>query len=96
VDVFISWSGDRSRAAADALRDWLPKIINAVRPWLSSADIDKGARWNVDIAAKLEAAKIGILCLTPWQPSFRLDSLRGWSPIQETSEYIRVPVMVRT
>jgi hypothetical protein len=65
MDVFISWSGERSRAAAEALRGWLPKIINAIQPWLSSADIDKGARWSTDVASRLEAAKAGIICLTP-------------------------------
>lgn len=65
MDVFISWSGTRSGAAAEALRAWLPKIINAVRPWLSSADIDKGARWGSDIAVRLESSKAGIICLTP-------------------------------
>ncbi|HEY2912415.1 MAG TPA: toll/interleukin-1 receptor domain-containing protein [Candidatus Angelobacter sp.] len=65
MDVFISWSGERSRAAAEALRGWLPKIINAIKPWLSSADIDKGARWGTDIATRLEAAKASIICLTP-------------------------------
>jgi hypothetical protein len=65
MDVFISWSGERSRAAAEALRGWLPKIINAIKPWLSSADIDKGARWSTDVATRLEAAKAGIICLTP-------------------------------
>ena len=65
MDVFISWSGERSRAAAEALRGWLPKIINAIKPWLSSADIDKGARWGTDVATRLEVAKAGIICLTP-------------------------------
>jgi TIR domain-containing protein len=65
MDVFISWSGERSRAAAEALRGWLPKIINAIKPWLSSEDIDKGARWSTDVATKLESAKAGIICLTP-------------------------------
>jgi hypothetical protein len=65
MDVFISWSGERSRAAAEALRGWLPKIINAIKPWLSSADIDKGARWGTDVATRLEAARAGIICLTP-------------------------------
>jgi TIR domain-containing protein len=65
MDVFISWSGPRSEAAAQALRNWLPKIINAVKPWLSSSDIDKGARWGAEIAVKLELAKVGIICLTP-------------------------------
>ena len=54
-----------SGAAAEALRTWLPKIINAVKPWLSSADIDKGARWSTDIAVRLESSKAGIICLTP-------------------------------
>ena len=65
MDVFISWSGKRSQAAAESLRSWLPKIINAIDPWLSSADVDKGARWATDIAMRLEAAKVGIICLTP-------------------------------
>jgi hypothetical protein len=65
MDVFISWSGERSRVAAEALRSWLPKIINAIKPWLSSADIDKGARWSTDVATRLEIAKAGIICLTP-------------------------------
>lgn len=65
MDIFISWSGKRSRAFAEALRDWLPMIINAARPFLSSSDIDKGARWSTEIASRLEKAKAGIICLTP-------------------------------
>ncbi len=65
MEVFISWSGERSRCVAEALRNWIPKIINAVVPWLSSADIDKGARWSADVASKLESSKVGIICLTP-------------------------------
>jgi hypothetical protein len=65
MDVFISWSGPRSEAVATALRNWLPKIINAIKPWLSTADIEKGARWASDLALKLETAKAGIICLTP-------------------------------
>jgi len=63
--VFISWSGARSNAAAQALRDWLPMVINALNPWLSSADIHQGARWQTDVAANLENAGAGIICLTP-------------------------------
>ena len=64
MDVFISWSGKRSHAVAQVLRDWLPMIINALNPWLSSADIDKGARWDSEVAKRLESAKAGIICLT--------------------------------
>jgi hypothetical protein len=65
MDVFISWSGKRSGAAAEALNDWLPKIINALKPWVSAADIEKGARWSTEIASRLKDSKAGIICLTP-------------------------------
>ncbi len=64
MDVFISWSGERSHAAAKVLSWWLPQVINAIKPWLST-DIDKGARWATDVASRLETAKAGIICLTP-------------------------------
>jgi len=65
MDVFISWSGSQSHHVAEALRQYLPQMINAVNPYLSSADIDAGARWATDIAGKLEQSRVGILCLTP-------------------------------
>jgi hypothetical protein len=65
MDIFISWSGPRSGAAAEALKGWLPKIVNAFKPWLSSADIEKGTRWSSEVAGRLAQAKAGIICLTP-------------------------------
>ncbi len=65
MEIFISWSGQKSGAVATALHKWLPKVVNAFRPWLSAADIDKGARWNAEVSAKLATVKAGIFCLTP-------------------------------
>ena len=65
MKVFISWSGEPSRLVAEALRGWLPQVIQAVQPWMSAADVDKGARWAAEIAGQLEGTKVGILCLTP-------------------------------
>jgi len=65
MKVFISWSGKRSKAIAEALRDWLPSVVPSVRPWLSIADIDKGTRWRDEIAEQLEQCRVGIICLTP-------------------------------
>lgn len=72
MKIFISWSGERSRLLADALRQWLPGVINAAEPWISSSDIEPGARWGPELARHLEQTKYGILCLTaenlnaPW------------------------------
>ena len=65
MKVFISWSGERSKAVAQALRDWLPNVIQAVEPWMSEADIAKGARWTLDMARELDETRVGIICLTP-------------------------------
>ena len=65
MEIFISWSGEQSKGCAEALKDWLPKVINAVKPWISSADIDKGARWGQEISERLSTARFGIICLTP-------------------------------
>ncbi len=64
MKVFISWSGQRSAAVADALRYWLPKVIQALEPWTSAEDIEKGARWRSGLASELEQSSVGIICLT--------------------------------
>ena len=64
MKVFISWSGDLSLKVASALRDWLPSVIQSLEPYVSSEDIDKGARWSTDIAKELEDSSFGILCIT--------------------------------
>ncbi|HEX8131103.1 MAG TPA: TIR domain-containing protein [Pyrinomonadaceae bacterium] len=61
--IFISWSGQRSKAVAEALETWLAQVIQAVEPWISQ-DIDKGLRWGAEIADRLERSKVGIICLT--------------------------------
>jgi hypothetical protein len=65
MKVFISWSGDRSRAVADVLRRWFPSVLQAVRPYFSPDDVAKGSRWSSDIAKELEASRVGLLVITP-------------------------------
>ncbi len=63
--VFICWGGDRSRAIALALRDWLRMVIQTVEPWMSDMDIEKGSDWLAKLREQLENSQVGILCLTP-------------------------------
>lgn len=65
MQVFISWSGERSRKIAAALRDWLPLVIQALDPWFSPEDIDKGARWLADLNSQLQQRSVALICLTP-------------------------------
>lgn len=72
MKVFLSWSGDLSRELAEALRDWIPAVLQSVKPFFTPSDIEKGARWAKDISQELEASAFGIFCLTkenlsrPW------------------------------
>jgi hypothetical protein len=65
LQVFISWSGTRSQKIAEALRDWLPLVIERPIFWLSSRDIAEGTRWAEELSEQLERSHFGILVLTP-------------------------------
>ncbi|MEJ0089077.1 MAG: hypothetical protein WDM80_04905 [Limisphaerales bacterium] len=72
MNVFISWSGNRSRAVAEMMRDWIKCVIQVSKPWISTRDIDRGALWFTEINAQLKENTVGIICLTqenknrPW------------------------------
>jgi len=71
-NVFISWSGARSKHVATALSSWLPAVLQSAKPWLSNLSIDKGARPLEEISKALDSIEVGISCLTlenlkePW------------------------------
>ena len=72
MKVFLSWSGEQSRRIAEVFKEWIPSVIQAVKPYFSPEDIAKGARWSKEISQELEESKVGILFLTkdnlgaPW------------------------------
>ena len=65
LEIFISWSGQRSKSLAIQLRDWLKAVVQRSDPWVSERDIDAGQRWNEQISARLKSTNFGIICLTP-------------------------------
>ena len=73
MSVFISWSGRKSRLAAEAFYDLLPMILTKPKTeFYLSTGIYKGADWNANLNVGLQAADFGILCVTrdnysaPW------------------------------
>lgn len=65
MKVFISWSGERSRFIAEALRWWLPLVLQSVKPWMSDEDISAGSRWLLEVSNKLSDTHVGVICVTP-------------------------------
>lgn len=72
MKVFMSWSGQRSKAAAELLHDWIKCVIQASRPWISTRGIGRGSVWFSEINNELKDTSVGIICLThqnknaPW------------------------------
>jgi TIR domain len=72
MKIFVSWSGKSSHKVALAFKEWLPFVIQAIELYVSSEDIQKGARWSPEIEGALAEARFGIICLTaenrnaPW------------------------------
>ena len=64
MKVFISWSGQLSKRLGEALRDWLPGVLQLVTPYFTPSDIEKGTLWSTDIAKELSESQVGILCVT--------------------------------
>ena len=65
MNVFLSWSGEESKAVAQALYFWLPEVIQTVRPWMSQQDLVAGVRWSNEIEGNLKQSAFGIICVTP-------------------------------
>ncbi|MFP3423558.1 hypothetical protein [Pseudoalteromonas sp. SIMBA_162] len=72
MKTFFSWSGKKSHAMAMAFSDWLPCVIQAVDPWVSSEDIDRGSIWLNEIFEQLKDTNFGLVFVTkenqdkPW------------------------------
>jgi len=70
--IFVSWSGDRSKAAALGLKSLLEDTFPEALDVFISDHIDAGETWTRRLESELEQAQFGVLCLTqdnfqaPW------------------------------
>jgi hypothetical protein len=65
MKVFISWSGEQSKQLAEAIKEWLPRVLQSVELYFSDTDIQAGARWYSEIIDALEKSDAGLVILTP-------------------------------
>jgi len=65
MEVFLSWSGERSRYLAKSFNEWLPSVLQYVNPFMSEQDIGLGTRWSTDIEDNLRSNNFGIVFVTP-------------------------------
>lgn len=72
MKIFISWSGQLSKELGEVFRDWVPAVLQFVKPYFTPGDMEKGSRWSTEIAKELQESQIGIIVLTrenlsePW------------------------------
>jgi hypothetical protein len=65
AQVFLSWSGNRSKSLAQALKRWLPEVIQGLAVFMSDDEIEPGKRWELSLSKELQASNFGVVCLTP-------------------------------
>lgn len=65
ANVFLSWSGERSRKMAEALHGWIRRTIQTARPFHSDKDIETGAFWDDIVRGNLKTVQFAIVCCTP-------------------------------
>lgn len=65
VKVFISWSGQQAKEVALLMREWLPKLSDYFKPWMSEKDITAGGRSMQELFEQIDETYYGLVLLTP-------------------------------
>lgn len=72
MDIFLSWSGDQSKAIAEKFKSFLSKTIQQANPYISSQNIDLGSIWSRSLMKEATQRKFGLIFITsenkssPW------------------------------
>jgi hypothetical protein len=64
MQLFVSWSGQKSKEIAGVLENWLPRVIQNLTVFVSTG-LPRGALWGPNLAQELERSSAGLLCLVP-------------------------------
>jgi hypothetical protein len=70
--VFISWSGEASKAMALGLHRFIQQVLGRADPWMSEPDIAVGTRWPEELREGLAGTGYCVICVTrenvekPW------------------------------
>ncbi len=64
MNIFLSWSGNLSKAIASGFNEILPDVIQRVKPFFSPEKIGNGEVWFTSIVEALKASDLGIVFLT--------------------------------
>ncbi|MFI1785228.1 TIR domain-containing protein [Streptomyces rubiginosohelvolus] len=94
MKVFLSWSGDRSKAMAEFLQNWLPDVIQAINPWISSQNIPQGSRPLPSIADELASCNFGIVCVTPENRSAEWINFEAGALSKALDDSVVIPLLL--
>ncbi|MFD8603595.1 toll/interleukin-1 receptor domain-containing protein [Streptomyces globisporus] len=94
MKVFLSWSGDRSKAMAEFLQNWLPDVIQAIDPWISSQNIPQGSRPLPSIADELASCNFGIVCVTPENRSAEWINFEAGALSKALDDSVVIPLLL--
>lgn len=72
MKIFVGWSGEESGRIGEVIRQWIPSVIQSVKPYYTPNDMENGSNWFSEISSKLAETKLGVICITkdnynaPW------------------------------
>lgn len=72
MDVFLSWSTERSDKLATMFNEWISNVLPTVKTYISTQQIGPGERWSENIGKGLETNFMGIFFMveenvnSPW------------------------------
>lgn len=72
MDVFLSWSTERSKKLANIFNEWICNVLPTIETYISTEQIGPGERWSANIGKGLETNFMGIFFMveenidSPW------------------------------